>query len=326
MIESISIENIATYSATTEVLAGLSLFNFMFGSNGSGKTTVSRIIADEIKYPSCQVKWKGGTKLQAMVYNNDFIDRNFTQSAELRGVFTLGESQGETIAKIAAAKGELDKLTAKIDILTQSLQGTDGNGGKKGNLAALESGLKEKCWAQKQKHDPKLQGAFEGYRNSSEKFKGKVLQELTSNTASLLSQADLEKKAESVFGPTPTSEAFVTVIDATKLITYESNPILKKRVIGKEDVEIAAMIKKLGNSDWVREGRAFYDANDGTCPFCQQRTIEAFAQSLNEYFDETFVADSQAIDDLATNYATESARLQQQLTAIIESPSTFLDV
>ena len=83
---------------------------------------------------------------------------------------------------------------------------------------------------------------------------------------------------------------------------------------------------KLANSDWVREGRAFYDVNEGVCPFCQQETTEAFARSLNEYFDETFFKDSKIIDDLATNYATDAERLQQQLATIILSPSKFLDV
>ncbi len=86
------------------------------------------------------------------------------------------------------------------------------------------------------------------------------------------------------------------------------------------------MIKRLGNSDWVREGRGFYDANDGACPFCQQETTDIFAQSLNEYFDETFVKDSKAIDDLTANYVTEAARIQQQLAGIIALPSKFLDV
>ncbi len=86
------------------------------------------------------------------------------------------------------------------------------------------------------------------------------------------------------------------------------------------------MIKKLGNSDWVREGRTFYEENGRICPFCQQRTTEAFAESLNEYFDETFVTDSKAINDLATNYSTEASRLQQQIASIIASPSRFLDV
>jgi wobble nucleotide-excising tRNase len=326
MIESISIASVATYASKPETLSELSLFNFLFGSNATGKTTVSRVIADEANFPTCSVTWKGGTKIQPMVYNHDFVERNLIQSAELKGVFTLGEKQVDTLAKIATAKGELDALTARIENLTLGLQSVDGTGGKKGELATLEAGLKEKCWAQKQKHDAKLQGAFEGYRNSSEKFKTKILQELASNTATLQTQADLEKRAESVFGPTPMPEATIPALDTAKLIAHEANPILKKRVIGKEDVDIAAMIKKLGNSDWIREGREFYEVNDGTCPFCQQSTTEAFAQSLNEYFDETFVADSKAIEDLASNYATDAARLQQQLEAIIAAPLKFLDV
>ena len=326
MIESITIANVATFASTPLTLSWLSQFNYLFGSNATGKTTVSRIIADEASFPTCSVTWKGGTKLQPMVYNQDFVERNFTQSAELKGVFTLGEKQVDTLAKIATAKGELDALTTRIETLTQGLQGADGTGGKTGELATIEAGLKDKCWTQKKKHDAKLQGAFEGYRNNAERFKSKVLQELTSNTATLQTQANLEKKAESVFGPTPTAEAAVAAVDTAKLIAHETNAILKKRVIGKEDVDIAAMIQKLGNSDWVRQGRGFYDVNDGTCPFCQQSTTEAFDQSLTEYFDETFVADSKAIDDLATDYATDAARLQQQLAAIIAAPTKFLEV
>jgi len=326
MIEAITISNIATYAVVPEVLNGLSQFNYLFGSNGTGKTTVSRVIADENSFPTCKVTWKAGTKLQAMVYNHDFVERNFTQSTELKGVFTLGEKQVDTLTKIATAKVELDKLTTEIADLNESLQGADGTAGKKGELATLEAGLKDKCWVQKQKHDAKLQGAFEGYRGSSEKFKAKLVQELAGNTATLLTLVELEKKSESIFGPTPTTEQTVPSAETAKLISHESDPILKKRVIGKPDVDIAAMIKKLGNSDWVREGRAFYDENGSICPFCQQGTTEAFAQGLNEYFDEAFVTDSRAIDDLATNYSTEAARLQQQIASIIASPSRFLDV
>ncbi len=326
MIESISISSVATYAATPELLDGLSLFNFLYGSNGTGKTTISRVIADESKFSNCFVTWKAGTKLQPLVYNNDFVERNFNQPTGLKGVFTLGEKQVDTLAKIASAKGELDALTTRVETLTQGLQGADGNGGKKGELATLEAGLKEKCWAQKQKHDAKLQCGFEGFRNSAERFKIKVLQEQASNSANLLTLDELEKKALKVFGPTPTTEASIPVVDTTKLLAHEANPILKKRIIGKEDVDIAAMIKKLGNSDWVQEGRVFFDVNGGVCPFCQQETTDKYARSLNEYFDETFATDSKAIEDLATNYASEAARIQQQIVGIIASPSRFLDV
>ncbi len=322
MIESITIANVATYATTPEKMANLSQLNFLFGSNGTGKTTISRVIADPTAsgFSQCNVTWKGGVTLQPMVYNRDFVDLNFNQSTELKGVFTLGERQVDTLAKIAAAKKEFDKLSTKIETLNQGLQG------KKKELANLEDELGKKCWSQKQKHDEKLQGAFTGCRSSAKKFREKVCQEQASNTAALKTQADLEHRAESLFGTTPTAESAIAEIDTTKLIAHEANPILKKRVIGKEDVDIAAMITKLSNSDWVRKGREFYDVNDGTCPFCQQSTTEAFAQSLNEYFDETFITDSRAIDELATGYAADAVRLQQELADIIATPSQFLDV
>jgi wobble nucleotide-excising tRNase len=326
MIESISIADIATYGSPAESLSRLSQFNFVFGANATGKTTIGRVIADEDRFPTCKVTWKGGTKLQALVYNQDFVERNFSQSSELKGVFTLGEKNVDTLNKIAAAKGDFDALTTRIENLTHALAGDDGTGGKKGELVALEAQLKDKCWAQKQKHDTKLQGAFEGYRGSSEKFKTKVLQEMASNAATPVTMPALEKKAETVFGSTPTTEQSIPAIESATLIAHETAPILNKRVIGKEDVDIAAMIKKLGNSDWVREGRPYYEGNKGICPFCQQATTESFAESLNEYFDETFLTDSKTIDDLLANYSTDSERLQQQIVSIIAAPSKFLDV
>ena len=325
MIESITIAKHATFGILPEVMNDFAQINFVFGSNGTGKTTIARVIAEASKYADCKVTWKGGTNLQPLVYSRDFVDKNFNQAVDLKGVFTLGEKHVDTLNKIEAAKLALDTLTRQIESLRNGLQGENGTGGKKGELAVLEGGLKDKCWAQKQRHDAKLQGAFEGYRNASEKFKSKVLQELISNKATLLNVTDLEKKAETVFGPTATSVQLIPPIETTKVVVHETNPILKKRVIGKDDVDIAAMIKRLGNSDWVREGRTFFDVNGSVCPFCQQSTVAAFAQSLNAYFDESFVTDSKAIDNLATDYATDAARLQQQLASIVAAPSRFLD-
>ena len=325
MIESISI-NTVPYGPNPEAMNALSKFNFVFGSNGSGKTTVSRIIADEVAFPSCQVAWKAGTKLQALVYNSDFVERNFNQSTELRGVFTLGEKQVDTLEKIETTKRELDELTKKIENLINSLQGADGSSGKRGELSALDEGFKKKCWVEKQKHDAKLQGALSGYRNNAQKFTDKVLQESASNAASLLSQAELEHRAETVFGPTPTKEPVVLSAGLDKLLVHEGHPIMKKRVIGKDDVDIAAMIRKLGNSDWVRQGKVFYEQNNGVCPFCQQSTEESFARSLNEYFDESFEEDTKAVEELVSRYAADAKEIQQRLESLIASPSQFLDI
>lgn len=325
MIESISLSKVATYPDAPEAMNGMKSLNFIYGSNGAGKTTIGKVIADPTFSSDCSLSWKGGAPLQTLVYNRDFVDRNFKPSEDLKGVFTLGEQEIETLEKIAKLKSERDMLSKKIEGWNEALQGAGGTGGKLYEVSNLEAGFKEKCWAQKVKHDSKLQGGFEGVRNNSEKFKDRVLENIK-NTAALLSLDELTKKAETVFGRAPVVEPAVRVIDAGQLLAHESNPILKKRVIGKSDVDIAAMINKLENSDWVKEGRDYFDENDKVCPFCQQATKDSFARSLNEYFDETFLQDSKLIRDLADNYKTDSERLQQQLSLIIAAPGSFLDV
>lgn len=325
MIESIQIKDVATYGNSPQQLSGLSKFNFLYGSNGSGKTTISRVIADETTYPTCSIQWSGGNKLQAMVYNRDFVANNF-QSSELKGIFTLGQQDIAILNKITEEKKLLDGLQQEIQKLKNTLHGDDGTLGKKGDLATLEEETKTTCWSKKQKFDASFSGAFEGYRGSSEKFKQKIIQELSVNTATLQSLDYLEKRASSVFGETPAAEKAVSTLDVENIIAHESNLILSKRVIGKEDVDIAAMIKKLGSSDWVREGRTFFEVNNKTCPFCQQKTSDDFAKSLNEYFDDAFITDTKAIDTLVTNYETDAARLQQVVQSIIIDPSKFLDI
>ena len=326
MIEAIIISNIAAFGSVAEKLDGLSQFNYIFGANGTGKTTISRIIANEEEYPTCTVYWRDGIELQPLVYNHDFIEKNFEQSTELKGIFTLGEKDVETAKKINETKGEIDKLNQRVRGLLNTLQGEDGSGGKKGELASLEAEFKSKCWKQKQKYDDIFWKAFSGYRNSSEKFQSKILEEAESNTATLKELGYLETRAKTVFGETPISESRISPIQRGAIPSHENNPILKKHVIGKDDVDIAAMIKKLGNSDWVRAGIKYYDENDMYCPFCQQPTTEAFARSLREFFDEAFEADTKAIDDLLTNYKKDTERLRRHLDSIITNPSRFLDV
>lgn len=326
MIESIKIENEASYGSPGEILSGLSKHNFIYGSNGTGKTTISKVVANESAFSDCSLVWRGGIKLETLVYNRDFVEKNFDQSSELKGIFTLGEKDKEALDKIKTTKQEVDSLNSEIQKLKKTLEGDDDNGGKNAELAELESKFEEKCWKLKQKHDEKLQGAFVGVRGKKSAFKSKLLAEAANNSGVLKNLDEVENKAETIFGEMPQTETTITVPNYESLLRLESASILKKKVIGKADVDIAAMIQKLGNSDWVKQGRFFYEANENVCPFCQQKTESSFADSLNEYFDETFEKDVSAIETLLTNYKTNGERLQQSLQSVLDNPSKFLDV
>lgn len=325
MIQSISILNAATFHPTTATtLDDLRQFNYIFGSNGTGKTTISRVIADAAFSTTCGCTWQNGQPLESVVLNRDFVENNFDQ---MRGVFTLGEKEKDTEAKIKTAKEAKDKEQEKVTNLRNTLGGNDGTVGKKGELAQLESDARDKFWVpvEKIKKNKKLDKALEGFLGNKEKCKAKILQETQSNQAALKPLDDLEKRAETIFGDTPTKQPSLPTL-SSNLVAHESRAILKKKVIGKEDVDIAAMITKLGNSDWVRQGLPYYEQNDQKCPFCQQSTTEQFAQSLKDYFDEAFENDTKAINDLIAQYTKDAVAIQSAVVDIIEAPGKFMDV
>ena len=326
MIEKIQISNVATYGSASEELSELKEINFIYGSNGTGKTTISRVIADCDSQGDCTLTWKGGSPLDLLVYNRDFVERNFNQPNELKGIFTLGEKDKETLDKVEAARVELDGIKNKITRLKAALRGDKENGGKRAELAALETDFEDRCWVDlKLKHDEKLQGAFTRVRKKKSAFKAKLLAESGTNVSTAVSLADLEEKASIVFGKTQQVASSLNIPNSADVLAHECNAILQKKVIGKTDVDIAALIDKLGNSDWVKQGREFYDPEERICPFCQQGTPITLEESLNEYFDETFVADTAAVKKLYTDYKTDSDRLLQSVQALLDDPSRFLD-
>lgn len=228
MIESIQISGIATYGNDPVKFSDLSKLNFVFGSNGSGKTTITRVIADEDKFPACKVSWKGGNKLQSMVYNRYFVERNFNQSPSLKGIFTLGEKNLSILNDIDTAKKKLDEIQKEIDKLTTVFQGVDGQSGKNGELSKLEEEFKENCWAIYTKYKSTiLVHAFDDFRNSKQKFKDKILVEAKYNTALLESDLFvLKSRSQTIFGKNPVTESIIQPIDllVEKVIAHESNP------------------------------------------------------------------------------------------------------
>lgn len=325
MITKIEVNNAAMFSDAAPAIDDLKKFNYFFGVNGTGKTTISRVIENSTFYPDCNVKWENGQVMETLVYNRDFVERNFNPQNVLKGVFTLGKIEADTLQKIAEIKAELDVLKREITNLTKTLQGTEGNSGKKKELSDLEDKYATRFFAPKQKYADKLGGGLKGYMGSRQEFKKKVLDEARNNTSELKSFAELEAQAHKVFSDKLVQAQNIITICPDKLLALENAPVLAKRILGKDDVDIAAIIKKLGNSDWVRQGRSYYETNDGVCPFCQQKTDDDFAKSLNEYFDDTFEQDNESINNLVADYASESNRIQQQVLAVIDLQSEFVD-
>lgn len=324
MITEITVQNVATYSAPV-TLSDIRRINYIFGPNGSGKTTIGRAIEQAEGHADCQINWSGGTPLEVMVYNRDFVDRNFNLSSPVRGVFTLGENQVQAETQIATLRPQVEQQSSRITALHNQLDGDSEQIGKRQELTNLESSFRDKAWKQKQKHDDYFQVAFTGARNSAEKFKERVLHETAINNAELLDLAILKEKAATVFATALQRTDTLPLIVVDSLLLHESNTILQKPIIGSQDVNIAALINQLGSADWVKQGLHFHQQAIDTCPFCQQKTTPEFTQELSQFFNQAYQDEIQEVTQLKSNYESATNTAKAIISSIKQINSEFLD-
>src|SRR3546814_13690737 len=102
MIEDSKVAQTSSYSAEGQNLTCLRALNYIYGANGSGKTTLSRLIGQPEDYPNCSITWRNGAPIASLVYNSDFVARNFATT--IHGIFTLGEENVETLSQIDGPK------------------------------------------------------------------------------------------------------------------------------------------------------------------------------------------------------------------------------
>ncbi len=318
MIREIHICDEASYSSEGAKLSGLAKVNYVYGANGSGKTTISRVIANPSNYSSCIINPRE-TSCQTFVYNRDFVKDHFNPDKKLKGIFTLGDGNDQIIESIDDKKAIETRLLSDKEKLTGSLTA------ERDKEAALEKEFEDYCWEFKKKYDESFKDAFTGLRNSASKFKERFLQEALTNNSELISHEKLVEKAKTVFSDNQTKELIHPLPDASNLIKIESLDALAKKIIGKRDVDIASMIERLGNSDWVKEGRQYLKGTDDHCPFCQQEINAAFAKSLEEYFDDNFENGVSELRTIATNYEAYSSSIIAQMNDILAKANRFLD-
>ena len=96
MIESIDLPDSFPFSGGKQQLEHLKPVCYIFGGNGTGKTTISRLIkndSDKLDADSrpCSIHLTGPLNTRIYVYNRDFMAENFSASLDVPGVFTLGK-------------------------------------------------------------------------------------------------------------------------------------------------------------------------------------------------------------------------------------------
>jgi wobble nucleotide-excising tRNase len=312
MLEKLILKNVATFDDTGVEIVDLKKVNFIYGANGSGKTTISNLLANPLstEHKNCITRWKGDTSIDCLVYNKDFRDKNFGKGT-VNGVFTLGQATKEHIELVAKMQQELSEIRdngiKKKDTIDKQNKTKDDT----------EIEFKDIIWSDAyKKNEATFKEAFKGVM-TKELFKERILKEFKDNKLALHDIEDLKRDANTIFGQTPTLLAKIQSIDSPVLDKIESDSIWKKKIVGKQDLDISSLIRKLDLNDWVAEGKSYLQDNDNTCPFCQQQTItERFRAQLDEYFDKTFTSDIQSITDQTNEYLRIASNIENMLSEI----------
>ncbi|WRB85114.1 AAA family ATPase [Helicobacter pylori] len=319
-ISQISLKKVATFDENGASFKDLNSINFIYGANGSGKTTTSSFLKNlaengiEDKFANSKIAWYNNESLKIEVYNKQFKEEQFRNS-QVKGIFTLGKKTNENLEKIEIKKESINKENEKkikneasLQVLTQKKE-------------KEEKDFADRCWEKLyKKNEEDFKETLEGFKRK-EKFKEKILKEFENdkyNQSEIVGLEKLKEKIEIVFGENQTELALLEC-NLTDFDFIENHSIWEQKIVGSGDAAIADLIKKLSNENWVAWGREYIKDNS-ICPFCQKETItEEFKKQLKSYFDTSYQESTETIKENMEHYASITARALERLDKIVET-------
>lgn len=312
MLDSIKMKNVATYNKSGVHLKNLKKVNIIYGANGSGKTTISKLLDDlnndsaNPDFEHCILSWQNEIPVTPLVYNKDFRERNF--KGNIDGVFTLGKATKDEIEEIEKKREELETMKTNGIGYRKSLEKLENR--KEKEQLEFESEIWSDIY---KKYKESFDEAFIGSKTKNKFFK-RLLNEYDNNYLTNEDYGELNIKAKTIFGKKPETLQFIQKIDASYLFHIENDEIWKRKIVGKSDVKIAKLIDELEMADWVNDGRSYLREKSTVCPFCQEETIkDEFKQQLESYFDKEFKENNRKIKQNLEKYLRYSDKFKTEL-------------
>ncbi len=144
-ISQISLKKVATFDENGASFKDLNSINFIYGANGSGKTTTSSFLKNlaengiEDKFANSKIAWYNNESLKIEVYNKQFKEEQFRNS-QVKGIFTLGKKTNENLEKIESKQKSINEEKEKKKKNEKSFQKLTLEKKKK------EDDFTDSCW------------------------------------------------------------------------------------------------------------------------------------------------------------------------------------
>lgn len=328
MITKINMNQVKSYKSLTTLTTNKKI-NLIYGLNGVGKSTISDYLYDQtnIDFANCSIE--GLSDDEILVYNQRFIREYFYQPDSLKCIFTLSKENKEAEEKVRDAEKEIDRL--KKDRLLKSDEIDSGNL----EFETKKQNAENIIWEVKTKYsggDRVLEYCLDGLKGKKETLFTYLANVTKPESQPQKTTDQLKKEVDAIKGNTAQKYDSLPQVNLN-IQAIESNPIFGKSIIGNENSSVAALIKNMGNSDWVKEGLEFIskdiDSNNELCPFCQEKTItKSLVQNIKNYFDESYEKDLKELNKVLSDYELDIESLPTKETYesnsfILENKSDF---
>lgn len=200
MIQKINLVNCVPYKQAE--LSDCKKVNFIFGANGSGKSTISSLLSgvNDSRFDSSYITWDKEVYETIYVYNREFRRRNFQQN--IPGVFTLGSATIDEIKELELIKKKLDNEQKDLDKIDINYSNTINK-----EIPEIENKFKDDAWKLILKENEKdFSKAFEGLRGSKEKFLEALknrIEGIPGHIGSVCDIEELKTRAETLYAEKP---------------------------------------------------------------------------------------------------------------------------
>ena len=265
--------------------------NYVFGGNGTGKSTIAKAIQSGagVTY----APGKSSADYLTLVFNQEFINRNVASYRSLNGVFTINEVN----VKI---QEQIDKKTEQQATARQAASSATEERDKRiATKAALQKQFYKDCWDKTED----LRGAFDGTQDG--KRKAKQLAEAISSYEPI--EHDLSS-LRLMYDAAYSDDAkryprFTTMADTKKLDTLEGSDILGIVIANAAETDFASFLKKISATEWFRQSHeTFHGKTDGKCPYCARELQDDFEKTVTASFDDKYAENLQKLNDFYQAY------------------------
>lgn len=337
MLTKLTLEHLPSYGPRAEA-SNLQTINFIFGPNGSGKTSITKAMESGSDASNPTLHWRDpDNPTEICTYNRDYVDSILHSSTTMPGVFALGEGSSATLQRIdelSSEKGEIAKARKKVEGLTRQLAGSESKPGPTSRLLEVRASFEDKAWEVRQSLPAQVRSLLTGNMGTKRLFTQRVLTETSTRSYELPGphedSSDNSTPRTSDFGEfilemsdligalnndNESADQDISCPARLKLDTHAAYPLFETPIISTSDTVLARALRQKGSIDWAVLGIEHLD-DTNECPMCLQSLDDSLLEAMLGLSDQQYAYENSQIAEFSEFLSRKQGVLALELEAI----------